>query len=85
MTEALELARHGCLHPGMEMTGLEHGDAPGEVHVATPFHIPHLGVAGPIHVNRKSGADSTRNRFEAPAMKVGVGGHRILPGSDVRW
>jgi hypothetical protein len=85
MAKAVELARYGCLHPWVEVTRVEHGDAPGEVHVATAFHIPEFGVAGPIYINREGGADSTRNRFEAPAMKIGVGGHRILPGSDVRW
>ena len=82
MAEAVKLGRHSCLHTRMEMTGVEDSDSTGKIDIATALDIPQLGVASPIDIDRKAGADSTWNRFEAPAMKIGVGGHGLLPGFE---
>jgi hypothetical protein len=31
-------------HVGMAVTGVEHGDAAGKVHVSSAFHIPHFRI-----------------------------------------
>ena len=49
----LELRGHRGLHVRMQVPGVHHGDAAGEVHVAASFDVPQLGVLRALGVHRQ--------------------------------
>ena len=65
-------------HFGMQVTGVQHGDAAREIDVATALDIPDLGVASPIRIHLQGVAETSRNGGSATLSKIGVSGHSVI-------
>ena len=81
--EPCELRRHGPLHLGVQVPGVEHGDTRAEVDVAPTLDIPDLAVGRTLRVDLEGIPDTARDGGRTAASKVGIGGHGGLRGGAV--
>ena len=77
MSEPLRLLGHGRHHLGMAVTGVQHGDAAGEVDIAPALDVPDLGILGARGIDRGGVADAARDGGIAAGEQLGIGGHRL--------
>ena len=79
VSQLLQLPRDRGTHPGMHVTGVEHGDAAGEVDVAAALDIPQLGVGGALGVHGERVGDTARDGLLTTGVQFGVRGHGGRP------
>ena len=63
-------------HRRVAMTGVQHGDAAGEIDVAFAFDVPQLSIGGPISIDRERIGHATWYRGDTALMEFGIGRHR---------
>jgi hypothetical protein len=80
--EAFELRLHRRDHLGMAMPGVEHGNAPGKIDIAAPFHVPQLGILGAIGKDGGGRGHAARHGLFAAGKKGSVVGHRAHSGHE---
>ena len=85
VAELLELCRNRRLDPRMQMTGVEDGDAGGEIDIAPAFDIPDFGVIGLLDKYRQHRGHATRHGGLAKLLQLGIGALKINRfGNSVR-
>ena len=84
MTERIELLRYRGLHLRVQVTGVEHGNAGGEVDVSLSIHVPHLRVARALDVDGKLVAQSARECSVTTLLQVMVARHDFSGKLPVR-
>src|SRR5262249_45937138 len=70
MAERLQLLLHGGNDLRMQMAGVDHGDAGGEVDVALAVFAPDLGVLRPLGVYCSRVSDTSRHGRYSALMKL---------------
>ncbi|MNN54515.1 hypothetical protein D3C81_1693370 [compost metagenome] len=72
-----QLLLHGGHHLRVQVAGVEHGDAAGEVQVLAAFHVPDGGVLGALGVDLVDLADAARDGGHAPLLQALVAVHAV--------
>ena len=70
MAERFQLLLHGGNDLGMQMAGVDHGDAGSEVDVALAVLAPDLGVLRPLGVDRGCVSHTARHGCDTALMKL---------------
>src|SRR5690606_28524537 len=88
MAQLGQLLLYGSDHFGVQMTGVEHRNAAGEIDVLTAFDVPHRGVFRALCEDRVNLADATRDGSHAALHQRLVGfAHGVLyrRSGAVQW
>jgi hypothetical protein len=72
MHETVELLRDRVLHLGVDVAGVENGDAAREIDVALPLHVPELRVGSAVRVDGQRIRDPARNGILPALVQFGI-------------
>ena len=80
MGKALQLRGNGGLHLGVDMAGVEHGNAAGKVYEAASFYVPKLGVFGVVNKEVAHYCYAAGRSRQAAGMPLGIGASGCCAG-----
>ena len=70
--EPVELRADGLLHLGVQMAGIQYGDACAEVDISLAFDVPDLCIGRPVSINGQGIRDAPGNGVLAALLQVGI-------------